>query len=117
LLCPTRNVADPVWRQLMRAVRCRRALSLAIDRSLVNQVLYFGLAVEANNTVLEASPLYRPEYRTLWARYDPKEANRLLDELGLKRRGRGIRKLPDGRDLEIIVETAGQSTEQTDVLE
>jgi len=33
----------------------RRALSLAIDRSLVNQVLYFGLAVESNNTVLEAS--------------------------------------------------------------
>jgi peptide/nickel transport system substrate-binding protein len=116
-LFPNLNVNDPLWRQLLRDVRFRRALSLAIDRSLVNQVLYFGLAVEANNTVLEASPLYRPEYRTQWARYDPKEANRLLDELGLKRRGRGIRKLPDGRDLEIIVETAGESTEQTDVLE
>ncbi len=116
-LFPNLNINDPVWRQLLRDVRFRRALSLAIDRSLVNQVLYFGLAVEANNTVLEASPLYRPEYRTLWARYDPKEANRLLDELGLKRRGTGIRKLPDGRPLEIIVETAGESTEQTDVLE
>jgi len=29
----------------------------------------------------------------------------------------GIRRLPDGRPLEIIVETAGESTEQTDVLE
>jgi peptide/nickel transport system substrate-binding protein len=116
-LFPNLNINDPVWRQLLRDVRFRRALSLAIDRSLVNQVLYFGLAVEANNTVLEASPLYRPEYRTLWAGYDPKQANRLLDELGLKRRGTGIRKLPDGRPLEIIVETAGESTEQTDVLE
>jgi peptide/nickel transport system substrate-binding protein len=99
-------------------VRFRRALSLAIDRSLVNQVLYFGLAIEGNNTVLEASPLYRPEFRTRWASYDRKEANRLLDEIGLKRRrANGLRRLPDGRPLEIIVETAGESTEQTDVLE
>lgn len=116
-LYPNLNVNDPVWRKLLRDVRFRRALSLAIDRSLVNQVLYFGLAIEANNTVLEASPLYRPEYRTAWARYDRKEANRLLDEIGLKRRGQGVRRLPDGRPLEIIVETAGESTEQTDVLE
>jgi peptide/nickel transport system substrate-binding protein len=116
-LYPNLNVNDPVWRKLLRDVRFRRALSLAIDRSLVNQVLYFGLAIEANNTVLEASPLYRPEYRSAWARYDRKEANRLLDEIGLKRRGQGVRRLPDGRPLEIIVETAGESTEQTDVLE
>jgi len=116
-LFPNLNANDPVWRELMRDVRFRRALSLGIDRSLVNQVLYFGLAIEANNTVLEASPLYRPEYRTAWARYDRKEANRLLDELGLKRGGDGVRRLKDGRPLEIIVETAGESTEQTDVLE
>jgi peptide/nickel transport system substrate-binding protein len=116
-LYPNLNVNDPVWRQVVRDVRFRRALSLAIDRALVNQVLYFGLAIEAGNTVLEASPLYRPEYASAWARYDRKEANRLLDEMGLKRRGQGVRRLPDGRPLEIIVETAGESTEQTDVLE
>ena len=116
-LFPNLTVNDPVWRQVLRDVRFRRALSLAIDRSLVNQVLYFGLAIESNNTVLEASPLYRAEYREQWARYDRKAANRLLDEMGLKRGGDGVRKLPDGRPLEIIVETAGESTEQTDVLE
>jgi peptide/nickel transport system substrate-binding protein len=116
-LFPNLNANDPVWRELLREVRFRRALSLGIDRKLVNQVLYFGLAVEANNTVLEASPLYRAEYRTRWARYDRKEANRLLDELGLKRGGDGVRRLKDGRPLEIIVETAGESTEHTDVLE
>src|SRR5205085_6656075 len=40
-----------------------------------------------------------------------------LDELGLKRGAEGVRKLPDGRPLELIVETAGESSEQTDVLE
>jgi len=116
-LFPNLNVNDPVWRALLRDVRFRRALSLAIDRSLVNQVLYFGLAIESNNTVLPQSPLFREAYRDRWARYDRKQAARLLDEIGLKRGKDGVRRLPDGRPLEIIVETAGESSEQTDVLE
>jgi peptide/nickel transport system substrate-binding protein len=116
-LFPNLNANDPVWRQVLRDVRFRRALSLAIDRALVNQVLYFGLAIQSNNTVLPESPLYRDAYRDQWARYDRKRANALLDEMGLKRARDGVRRLPDGRPLEIIVETAGESTEQTDVLE
>jgi peptide/nickel transport system substrate-binding protein len=101
----------------MRDVRFRRALSLAIDRSLVNQVLYFGLAAEGNNTVVPESPLYRKDYQTRWAQFDLKAANKLLDEMNLKRGADGIRRLSDGRPLEIIVETAGESSEQTDILE
>jgi len=116
-LFPNLNVNDPVWRVVVRDVRFRRALSLALDRSLVNEVLYFGLATESNNTVLPESPLFRKRYQTLWAQYDRKAANALLDEMGLKRGLDGVRHLPDGRPLEIIAETAGESTEQTDVLE
>ena len=40
------------------------------------------------------------------------------DRLGLdKRNDEGIRLLPDGREMEIIVETAGEGMEQTDVLD
>ncbi len=116
-LFPNLNANDPVWRAVLRDVRFRRALSLAIDRSLVNQVLYFGLALESNNTVLPQSPLFRESYQSRWARYDRKAAAQLLDQMGLKRGRDGVRRLPDGRPLEIIVETAGESTEQTDVLE
>ena len=116
-LFPNLNVNDPVWRKLLRDARFRRALSLAIDRRQVNQVLYFGLANEGNNTVVQESSLYRKEYQMRWAQYDKKAADKLLDEIGLKRGADGIRTLPDGRPLEIIVETAGESTEQTDVLE
>jgi len=116
-LFPNLNVGDPVWKKLLRDARFRHALSLAIDRTQVNQVLYFGLANESNDTVVEESPLYKKEYQIKWAKYDKKAADKLLDELGLKRGSDGIRKLPDGRTVEIIVETAGESTEQTDVLE
>ncbi|MBK8741149.1 MAG: ABC transporter substrate-binding protein [Betaproteobacteria bacterium] len=116
-LYPNLNVNDPVWRKLLRDVRFRRALSLAIDRALINNVLYFGLAVESNNTVMAESPLFQRAYQTQWAKYDRGAARRLLDELGLKRGLDGLRRLPDGRPLEIIVETAGESTEDTDMLE
>ncbi|MFQ5994486.1 MAG: ABC transporter substrate-binding protein [Acidiferrobacterales bacterium] len=116
-LYPNLNVDDPVWRAMMRDLRFRRALSLAINREEINQVLYYGLATAGNNTINANCPMYKPEYRTAWAQFDLQKANALLDELGLtKRNKRGIRLLPDGRPLVIIVETAGEDTEQTDVL-
>ncbi|MGH6718065.1 MAG: ABC transporter substrate-binding protein, partial [Alphaproteobacteria bacterium] len=70
------------------------------------------------NTVLRQSPLYRDTYAKAWASFDLDAANRLLDDIGLVARDdRGVRLLPDGRPLEIVVETAGEDTEQTDVLE
>ena len=117
-LYPNLNVDDPVWRELFRDVRFRHALSLAINRNEINQAIYYGLAREGNDSVYPESPLYKPHYTTSWAEYDLKKANALLDEIGLtKRDGDGTRLLPDGRSAEIIVETAGESTEQVDVLQ
>jgi peptide/nickel transport system substrate-binding protein len=117
-LYPNLNVNDEIWRALVRDLRFRRALSLAVNRHEINQAIYFGLAIEGQNTVLPQSPLYEPEYRAAWANFDLNEANRLLDLIGLtKRDSDGMRLLPDGRPMEIIVENSGESTEQSDVLE
>lgn len=116
-LYPNLNANDPVWREVLRDVRFRRALSLGVDRHEINQVVYFGLALEGNNTVLPQSPLYRKEYREQWADHDPDAANRLLDEMGLERGPDGVRLLPDGRPVFLVVETAGENTEETDVLQ
>lgn len=117
-LYPNLNANDPVWRGLARDVRFRRALSIAIDRREINQVVYFGLGIEGANSVLPASPLFERAFREDWHRFDLAMANRLLDEIGLRARdSRGVRLLPDGRPLEIVVETAGEDSEQTDVLE
>ncbi len=117
-LYPNLNVADPVWRKLFRDVRFRRALSLGIKRDDINQTFYFGLGIGGNNSVLPTSPLFKPDYRFAWSGFDPTAANRLLDEVGLTRRDeRGDRLLPDGRPMELIVESAGEGSEESDVLE
>jgi peptide/nickel transport system substrate-binding protein len=117
-LYPNMNTNDPVYRELMRDVRFRRALSLAIHRFEINQVVYFRLVQESNNTVLAEDSMYKPEYQYDGIEFDLEHANRLLDELGLSQRDdRGVRLLPDGRPLEILIQTAGESTEQTDILE
>ena len=117
-LYPNLNTNDKMYRQLMRDLRFRHALSLAIHRYEINQVVYFGLVQESNNSILEEGVLFKPEYKSAWIEYDLKHANQLLDELGLTERDdRGVRLLPDGRPLEILIQTAGESTEQTDVLE
>ncbi len=117
-LYPNFNVNDPVWRDMVRDVRFRRALSLATDRSAINNFLFLGLARESNNTVLPESPLFKPTFQTSWAQFDLEAANALLDEIGLTQRdGAGIRLLPDGRPLQIVVQTAGESQQHVDTLE
>ena len=116
-LYPNLNTNDPEWRKLFREKQFRQALSLATDRGEINEVVYFGVALPQGNALLPGSPLYNEKAAMAFAEFDLKKANKLLDHLGLKRGSDGIRMLPDGRKLEIIVESAGESTEETDVLE
>lgn len=117
-LYPNLNTNDDVWRDVLRDVRFRRALSMAIDRQEINQVIYFGLVRESNNTILSDSPLFKSEYQSKWAEFDLDKANALLDEMGLTERdSKGLRLLPNGKPMEIIVQSSGESTEESDVLE
>ncbi|WP_340118264.1 ABC transporter substrate-binding protein [Pelagibius sp. 7325] len=117
-LYPNLNAASPGWRDVLRDVRFRRALSLGIDRQELNQVLYQGTALPGANTLLPGSPLYQEAYRSAWAAYDPDQANALLDELGMTWKDPdGIRHLPDGRRADLIIETAEVDPVETDMLE
>jgi peptide/nickel transport system substrate-binding protein len=117
-LLPNLNCADPIWRNVFHDVRVRRALSLAINRHEINMAVFYGLGVESADTILPESALYKPEYAKAWVAYDPDQANAMLDTAGLdKRNDQGTRLLPDGRPMEITIETAGESTLDTDVLE
>ncbi|MFK7867878.1 MAG: ABC transporter substrate-binding protein [Roseobacter sp.] len=114
---PNLNFADPVWRDILRDVRFRRALSMGIDRRMINRALYFGLAKEGGMTALEASPLHDTANLFKWSVYYPAKANALLDEMGLTERAAdGIRLLPDGRSMEFVIETAGERQEVENAL-
>ncbi|MEM6848597.1 MAG: ABC transporter substrate-binding protein [Pseudomonadota bacterium] len=116
-LYPNLTVSDPVLRELFRDKRFRQALSLGIDRTLLNRVLYFGLAQPSANTVLSDSPFAGRETGGA-VEYNVDKANALLDEIGLTRRNSdGFRLLPDGRPLELIAETAGEKSIEIDALE
>ena len=115
---PNLNFDDAEWRKVLRDVRVRRALSLAIDRATINQALYFKLAHPAAMSVLPASPFYDEENAQAWAQFDVDQANALLDEAGLDKRDKnGTRLLPDGRPMELVIETAGERQEVENALQ
>jgi peptide/nickel transport system substrate-binding protein len=117
-LYPNLNAADPGWRAVLRDRRFRQALSVAINRRDINNVIFYGLAKEGANTLLAGSPMFDPAFQSAFATQDMGLANRLLDEAGLHRRDwDGVRLLPDGRRAEITVESAGDSTEESDSIE
>jgi peptide/nickel transport system substrate-binding protein len=116
-LYPNLTTADPVMRSLLEDRRFRRALSLGIDREEINKIFFYGLAVMGQNTVLR-SPVPHQDVRMAYAGFDVPRANRLLDEMGLTARdAKGFRLRPDGSRLDIVVESSGESTQQSDILE
>ena len=114
---PNLNFADPVWRDVMRDVRFRRALSLGIDRRMINRALYFGLASEGGMSALSQSALYNDDNTHSWSMMNLAHANALLDDMGLTdRTPAGLRQLPDGRPMEFVIETAGEPSEEENAL-
>ncbi|MGI6705849.1 MAG: ABC transporter substrate-binding protein [Clostridia bacterium] len=81
--------ADPVWRKVVQDVRFRQALNLALDRKDICDTVYYGFAV--------------PSTRQADA-VDLDEANRLLDEMGMKKGADGYRVGPDGKRFSIPFE-------------
>ncbi len=115
---PNLNYRDPVWRELLRDVRFRRALSMGIDRNMINRALYFDLGTESSMQALPDSPLHDPQLQTLWATFNTDKANQLLDDIGLTtKRADGIRLLPDGRPMRFVIETAGERQEVENALQ
>ena len=97
------TVKDKILNKLFNDIRFRQAMSLAIDRTDINQTLFFGLAKPRQWGVEPTSPFYEDWMSTYYASYDPTEANRLLDEIGLRKGPDGIRIRSDGEPLTIVL--------------
>ena len=112
---PNQSYGDPKYRALMQELKFRQALSLAIDRDLINEVVHLGLGTPRTESVVNDSALFQPDIEFYYAEYDLDRARALLDELGLPVGGDGVRTFADGSPLELIVEAVG--TGNTDALE
>jgi peptide/nickel transport system substrate-binding protein len=112
------NYEDDVWRELFSDKRWRQALSVAINREEINEVLYFGLARPAQLTAHTTSRAWNPEFAEAWAQYDPDLANQMLDEIGLEWDAEHkLRLLPDGRPIQIIYDSHSEKPIQEMVFE
>lgn len=107
VLCPNLNHKDKVLAKIFADLRFRQALSLAINRAEINEVLYLGLGTPRQISPPAFSPFYDPAAESAFLKYDPAEADRLLDEMGLGKRSKlGYRLRPDGQVLAIQLETS-----------
>ncbi len=94
---------DLQLRPLLQDRRFRIALSVAINRKELIDLVYSGMAEPARGVASPFDPYYLPEYDSKYLEYDPELANRLLDELGLKRTSAGMRRMPDGKPFRQIL--------------
>lgn len=97
---------DPVLRKIFNEPKFRIAISHAINRDELVNLLYFGLSKPRQPAPLEESPFYPSKYANAYLEYNPQKANKLLDEIGLKKGSDGWRLRPDGKRLEIVMEIA-----------
>jgi peptide/nickel transport system substrate-binding protein len=105
------NHPDPVIRKLYQNVKFRQALSVALNRNEINQVVYHGLGMARNALIPPWAPYYKDEWGESFSQHDPALANRLLDEIGLNQKDSdGFRKRPDGSDLQLLIEYTGGQT-------
>ena len=81
---------DPTWRKIVRDVRFRRALNMAINRKELIDTVYYGYASLPTSVPSE---------------YNPKKAEQILDSIGLNKRDKdGWRLGPDGKRFTIEIE-------------
>ena len=93
---------DPVLREIFLDKRFRVAMSVAIDREEVNDLIYNGAFEIAQVSPPTGPPYYgeRDMFKVA-TEHDPAQANRLLDEMGLKKGSDGWRMRSDGKRLEL----------------
>ncbi|RLT42890.1 MAG: ABC transporter substrate-binding protein [Chloroflexi bacterium] len=98
---------DPIWRQVVQDLRFRQAVSLAIDRDVIIETLYFGFASLPERSV--GKNFYTQNLD---------KANDLLDEIGLnKRDAEGYRLGPDGNRFVFLIETFAEAVDLAPVAE
>jgi peptide/nickel transport system substrate-binding protein len=96
---------DPVLAKILRDIRFRRALSVAINREEINESIFYGFATPRQGVINPDAEFYKEEFAEAYTEYDPNKANSLLDEAGLNKwdKDHKRRLRPDGKTLTIVL--------------
>lgn len=109
---------NPVLREVFRNRDFRVALSLAINREELNELIYAGQSQPYQAAPRPGTALYDEQMATQYTKFDPKGANELLDKAGFsKRDGQRFRLGPDGKRISFAVDAATSRRYQIDALE
>lgn len=108
------SVKDLDKRALFQDIRFREALSVAVDRNLMNATLMNGQSRPAQASVPQGMNDFDPEWQSQWTEFNTDKANSLLDEItepwdkaeGTYRKFKGTSK-----DVEIVISIQDPSVE------
>jgi len=112
------NHPDLVLRELFNEVSFREAMALAIDRNMINDVLFFGRAAVRGGV---PPPVPNTSFMEDWmisymTEFDVDGANQRLDDLGLTRNAAGERMRPDGQPMFIVLESIEEFAPQAEMI-
>ncbi len=89
----------------------RKALSLAIERSEINETFFLGVGTEASLCPADTPPYFSSNrWDEEFAGFDPDQANEILDSIGLDQKdAEGYRLLPNGERLVLRMDAVSGS--------
>ncbi len=98
-------------RKVFGDLRFRQAMSVAMNRDEINEVVFFGLGAGQQYIAFSPTPSFiDPKWEQHFAQFDPDMANALLDEIGMKDTdGDGMRELPNGEKLVLNLQVPTQA--------
>jgi peptide/nickel transport system substrate-binding protein len=111
------SYSDEQYRALFTDLRFRRAMSHAIDRDTLNNVVFLGQGTPRTETVVPDSQCYIPELENIHGEYDTALATSLLEEIGLVKGSDGFYTFANGDPLLLVIETANVEATLADSLE
>jgi peptide/nickel transport system substrate-binding protein len=92
-------------RDAFRTLEVRQALSHAINREEIKEIIFHGLLDISGYSFAPQSPYFSKEAYTKYTAYDLDLANQLLDQVGLVDRDNdGIRDLPNGSPFAVNID-------------
>ena len=97
-------------RKVFGNIKFRQAMSVAINRDEINEVVYFGLGKPQQYIAFSPTPSFVDKATEQYmAQFDPKMAKALLDEIGMvDTNGDGMRELPNGEPMVLNLQVATQ---------